>query len=213
MNKNKISIRFVILSLAVAVAVVIVFSSQAFAKGGEEEEPEAPAMMMMQGSTGDSGAVPPPGVLGGDYMKPAEEELRETLSDIQYDITQLNGTERAFSNEFFDEKRHGIYVDVVSGEPLFGSLEKYKSGTGWPSFFEPLEDGNIVEVKDLSHGMVRIEVRSYFADSHLGHLFNDGPEPTGPRYCINSAALRFIPVEDLEKEGYGRYLPLFDEVS
>jgi peptide methionine sulfoxide reductase msrA/msrB len=143
------------------------------------------------------------------YTKPGEEELRKKLTPLQYEVTQLNGTERAFHNEYWDNKREGIYVDIVSGEPLFSSRDKYDSGTGWPSFTKPLEPGNIVEKEDRGLFMVRTEVRSKYGDSHLGHVFQDGPPPAGLRYCMNTAALRFIPMEDLEKEGYGEYASLF----
>ena len=143
------------------------------------------------------------------FVKPSDSELRKKLTPLQYSVTQREDTETPFRNVYWDNHEPGIYVDVVSGEPLFSSLDKYDSGTGWPSFTKPLEASNVTTKTDRQFGMSRTEVRSAHGDSHLGHLFDDGPKPTGQRYCMNSASMRFIPVSKLEAEGYGEYLKLF----
>ena len=168
-------------------------------------------------------AIFAPGCDAGDKAKPAaspttrpadmsnlsKDELKKKLTPIQYQVTCENGTERPFSNEYWDNHEAGIYVDVISGEALFASLHKFDSGTGWPSFFQTLKKENVVEKSDTQHGMARTEVRSKKSDAHLGHVFPDGPKPTGLRYCMNSASLRFIPVAKLESEGYGEFATLF----
>ena len=164
-----------------------------------------------------SAALAPAGAQAGKdtahYVKPTDAVLRKKLTPLQYEVTQHAETETPFNNEYWNNHAAGIYVDVVSGEPLFSSLDKFESGTGWPSFTKPLEPKNIKSQDDKSLGMDRTEVRSAHANSHLGHVFDDGPKPTGLRYCMNSASMRFIPVDKLTSEGYAKYLPLFQKAK
>jgi methionine-R-sulfoxide reductase len=195
-------------TLAACVAAALgVAGCDRSAAAGTAATPESPASSASPASPAATEGKEP----WMDFAKPADDELRDQLSSLQYQVTQHEGTEPPFRNEYWDNKEEGIYVDVVSGEPLFSSREKYDSGTGWPSFWAPLEPANLTEKTDRQLWATRTEVRSRHADSHLGHVFPDGPRPTGLRYCMNSAAMRFIPVSKLEEEGYGRYLAHFAE--
>jgi methionine-R-sulfoxide reductase len=182
----------------VALLGVLIFLSRAHAQKPNESAPQSTSMTTPSSTDQSS-------------PKPSSEELKKKLTPEQYHVTQMCGTEPPFQNAYWNEHRDGIYVDVVSGEPLFSSLDKFDSGSGWPSFTKPIETAQVAEKSDRTLGMERTEVRSSKSNSHLGHLFPDGPAPTGQRYCINSAALRFIPVEKLKEEGYGQYLALFEK--
>jgi peptide-methionine (R)-S-oxide reductase len=192
--------------LVVAVAATMV--GMVATGAGAQASPRAGAAQPVAANNGKTGARSMT-----DFKKPSDADLKKQLSPIQYQVTQHEGTERPFQNEYWDNHEAGIYVDVVSGEPLFSSLDKFDSGTGWPSFTKPLEPANVKTKTDRSLFMERNEVRSTHADSHLGHVFDDGPQPTGLRYCMNSASMRFIPVSKLDAEGYGQYVSLFEKAK
>ena len=195
----------------VALTGVFVFLNHAGAQKKDEPSPALANANTAGTATTTTTMTTTPQTTNDQQTKPNETDLKKKLTPEQYRVTQMCGTEPPFQNEYWDNHKPGIYVDVVSGEPLFTSLDKFDSGSGWPSFTKPVEQDKVREKSDQTHGMDRTEVRSAKGDSHLGHVFDDGPGPNHLRYCINSAALRFIPVEKLKEEGYGQYLPLFEK--